>query len=214
MDALIQLFLSTIQPEDIVFGNFRHGQKDGDNLTDYGRTQIRAAVEQLYGKFLQPAGLQVDMRITSPKNRTKQASEEAAGVLGISDVPLEIEECLNPFPLIEQMWPGNPKASLAHIEDVRKTGDNVGNALATSEYARAGLIITTKGFVERAATMKTAGKQCAIGFSHSPWVELTATAPSDTLWGLIEASCMLTIVRDGKIVLSIAIPPPLEGKRN
>jgi len=191
----------------VVVALMRHGEKDGDALTERGRKQIEAACEAL-GQILS-----FDRVLTSGARRTAQCGEIAIDTLS-SSLRAEVNDGLMFLETMNMVYGENAtKKCLDEVAEVRMAGGGLISALEMSEYARRGRKVLTDAIIALAADMRAKGETTILGFSHSPWCELAAE-PDTTPYGLGETDTVLYFVQGDAIIGSVVIPGPLGGKTN
>jgi broad specificity phosphatase PhoE len=204
----------TLRPGDVLVAIFRHGEKDKDTLTALGVEQVVQAIWQFTGQILVEADRAVDVILTSGLNRTAQAAAVTQKELRLQHVTAEKEPGLNPFPLIDEIWPGNSQASFDEMMEIRTTNDSVAHAREVSRYAQQGSEIVRQMLLRRAKQMVDHDQRTAIGFSHSPWLELAVLDADKTPYGVEEAAAAVYIIRGNDLVLGLTLLAPMKGKRN
>lgn len=193
----------------------RHGEKNGDALTEYGLKQIREQAYQLAEMHLLP-----DLALYSGAQRTKQAIDAMLTVMDLPLEPRKAEELLLPIPVIKHVYGDDMTAALASLkkdaEQVVAAGGMLDAALEYIEYARVGRNKLRDELVHMAVTMHQNGEKVALCASHSPWSELAAVNPSEVPFGITEAAAVVYEIDPMKcdIVSSRYILGPLPGNSN
>src|SRR3989339_88823 len=212
------LFGTEVQPEAvgkkeimskiITIDVVRHGEKNGDQMTERGVAQITATGLEMARIFGQ---IKMDRLIYSGANRTLQAAtlfKEGFEFEG----ELEENKMFGFGNLIEPA--GGIQRVLAEIAQVQANGDTVAHALEISNYAVMARLQIAEVLVELAKDMASKGQTWAIVASHGNYSEM-ATVDPQMPYGICEGDRVRYIIReDGRILSTTLHRCPIPGGRN
>lgn len=190
----------------------RHGEKDGDVLTEKGKTQATATYA-----MLNEMGICPHQVAFSGANRTRQMADMAIGYFGLHLQHVEPvkDELFHFQPVVDALFPGDAKAVLDEIRPIKEAGGTLAVALTMSEYASAARRRVTKGIKAMAAALEDSHCQyCGLFASHSPFVECGAFDPAEQAYAIGEGDLIVYAVKGGEIVDTVHIACPIAGKTN
>lgn len=193
----------------IIVDIVRHGQKNGDALTERGVEQIRATAIELTRA---EGPRNVDLMVHSGANRTKEALAIIASSFGYDPMLAFPDEQFNFTNLITPA--GGKDIVLAEIAQVQANGDNVALALEISAYARLARYQITHAILALARDLIENGYERAVVTSHGPYAELAATNPEQMPYGICEGDWVRYEIIDSTIVSSTLHRCPVPGGRN
>lgn len=192
----------------VKFYVIRHGNKDGDRLTELGQAQIMASVE-----LIKKEHNDISHVYHSKTERTQQCALLAALLLGRPfGMTAEADGLSVDKPFINSLGGDMDKFEQEH-KIIMSTGNNVGNALHQGIYPFSARLHLGCFLLETAAKMEIQDEHCCIGFSHSPFCSLAVpdyqaeTMPYD----IGEADIIAYTIEDGIITDAKRIPCPYKG---
>jgi len=186
----------------------RHGEKNGDQMTEKGFAQISATGLAL----ARTAGhMKVSRLIYSGANRTRQAVTIFKEAFEFEDGPEENKM----FGFGNLIAPaGGLERVLKEIAYVQANGDTVAHALNESEYAVMARLQIAEALIELAKDMIVKDQNWAIVASHGNYSEM-ATVDPQMPYGICEGDRVrYTIREDGRIISTTLHRCPIPGGRN
>ena len=184
----------------------RHGNKNGDNLTEKGAVQITTTVNALNAQH------KISRILRSDTNRTKQCAEIASTIIGINEIT--VDTGFNPDKPFNAAYGSMEDLTQfkAEFGQIMAAGNTVATARTVGEYpklARKHLGITLQML---AAEMRRAGQEAVIAFCHSPYTSLAAPENVANVipYEIGEADAIIYTIEDGEIVNAEHMRCPLQ----
>ncbi len=149
----------------ITISMVRHGEKDGDQLTEKGKKQIRKTIENIVCMGASP-----DLIAHSPANRTMQCAKIAEMIIS-NNVSIIEEKALSPgFPILKTF--DFERDFEEEFKKIMELGGTVADALRIGKYPAVGRAYLNDCLLGLADRMIREGKREVICFSHSPYTTL------------------------------------------
>ena len=178
----------------------RHGDKNGDQLTPLGESQVVAQAEQLSKKFT------FTRYLSSGRNRTNQTISLAISTHQDQPGKFTVLNKFDPTDLFMSFFSegGLFEAELAKIQEL---GGTVGSAISISEYARKARRNMITSIVAVASDLEEG--QTALVAAHGFSTEMAVPNPHEMPYGIDTADAVYYTVESEEITSAQLIRRPV-----